>query len=84
MRGCLLILLWLVISFLNFGAENAYLRHRVFYTWYCDGQSESPRHEAVVVAVFCSIPIAGTLLAVLDSGFFEHGFTWKVGPCDAA
>jgi len=69
----IVIVAYLATSFLNFGALNAanrYGRH-----W------RTP--DAVAVEAFIAlIPASGTVTAIFDTEFGEHGFSWKIG-CDA-
>jgi hypothetical protein len=73
-----IILLWLVVSVLNFGALNAADRFR-FHKYCGDYYQLFARRDAAAEAMISVIPIFGSIVAVTESGFFEHGFSWRIG-----
>ena len=73
-----LIVLYVVVSVLNFGAINAEDKERPYYC----GPSysfEDPRHIAAESAIISAFPIVGSFVALTETGFMEHGFSWKIG-----
>jgi TRAP-type mannitol/chloroaromatic compound transport system permease small subunit len=66
-----IVIVWLLVSFMNFGALNADDRYRYHYTG---------RDKAAMEALFALFPVVGTLSAIFTTGFCEYGFSWKVGP----
>lgn len=67
-RRNLFVLLYLVVSFLNFGALNADVR-----TTGCDRRGSS------VAMAMALLPVIGTAGAIFGTGFFEYGFSWEIG-----
>ncbi len=67
---------YIIISFLNFGAINAYSKSG-HYSCYV----ESARQRYATAALFALIPVAGSAIAIFATGFIEHGFDWTVGTC---
>lgn len=63
------VVIYVAVSFLNFGAINADSRNGGYYD----------RHEAAVNVLVALTPVVGSGIAVFGTGFFEHGFSWKIG-----
>lgn len=73
MKLTAIILLWLGVSALNFGALNA--QAKIDF-----GCTDNRRRDAVMCAFIAAFPI-GVLATIAITGFYEHGFSFKIG-CD--
>lgn len=68
MSGIGWVIVWIVVSFINFGALNA--KHR----------SISTDRATLALSVYLACcPVIGTVLALFGTGFFEHGLSWRIG-----
>lgn len=71
-----LIVLWVCLSVFNYGAllADQYGSVAEIYQPYADQHCRRYASQAVFYAV---LPVIGTTIAVLATGFMRHGFKWR-------
>lgn len=70
---------YLAVSFANFGLINAESQHSLKGT--CMSGILSPRGQMGASAFFALLPGAGTIIALLGTGFGQYGWNLKARSC---